>query len=87
MAAKKVESPSKSKKTAVGKQDEPKMLSTVRIKQFINEVKVEFGKIVWPDRKHTVGSTGVVVVLVMLIAIYLGAVDLVLGKFVGYILH
>jgi len=58
-----------------------------RLKQFVADVKSEFGKIVWPNRKQTIGSTGVVVVLVMLISFYLGAVDLLLGKFIGYVLR
>jgi len=32
------------------------------------------------------GSTGVVIVLVFLVSIYLGAVDLFIGKLVSYIL-
>ena len=60
--------------------------SIANIKQFSSEVKVEFNKIAWPDKKHTMGSTAVVVVLVMLISFYLGAVDLVLGKIVGTLL-
>ena len=60
--------------------------SVENIKQFSSEVKVEFSKIAWPDKKHTMGSTAVVVVLVMLISFYLGAVDLVLGKIIGTVL-
>ena len=58
-----------------------------RLKQFFADVKSEFGKVVWPNKKQTMGSTGVVVVLVMLISFYLGAVDLLLGKFIGYVLR
>ncbi|MBU0479796.1 MAG: preprotein translocase subunit SecE [Proteobacteria bacterium] len=57
-----------------------------QISEFATEVKVEFGKIAWPNKKHTVGSTMVVVVLVAIMAVYLGAVDLFLGKLIGYIL-
>ena len=60
--------------------------SLTRAKEFFGEVKSEFKKIVWPDRKVTVGSTGVVIVLVFLVSIYLGAVDLFVGKIVSYIL-
>lgn len=58
-----------------------------RAKEFAAGVKSEFGKIVWPSRKHTMGSTAVVVIFVILISFYLGAVDLVLGKFIGLFLH
>jgi preprotein translocase subunit SecE len=58
-----------------------------QIKQFANEVKNELGKVAWPEKKHTIGSTAVVVVLVMLISIYLGGVDLLLGSIVSAILR
>ena len=85
MAAKKVERTKKVKSAPVV-HAESKQFSLARIKQFVNEVKAEFGKIVWPDKKVTMGSTGVVIVLVFIISIYLGAVDLLIGRLVSYIL-
>ncbi len=67
--------------------DGPNKYSIARIKEFSGEVQREFNKIAWPDKKHTLGSTGVVVVLVMIISCYLGAVDLLLGKLIGFILN
>jgi len=86
MAAKKPERSSKNKAVAA---DEPAVqkFSPARIKEFSGEVKSEFKKIVWPDRKVTMGSTGVVIVLVFLVSVYLGAVDLFIGKLVSYILR
>ena len=60
--------------------------SVDQIKKFFGEVKIEFSKITWPDKKHTIGASGVVVVLVTLISIYLGTVDLVLGKIISSVL-
>lgn len=57
-----------------------------RVKEFAADVKSEFGKIVWPDKKQTMGSTAVVVVFVIMISFYLGAVDLLLGKMIRFIL-
>lgn len=57
-----------------------------KTKLFLEEVRGEFDKIVWPDKKHTMGTTVVVVVLVFIISFYLGAVDLVLGKLVEFVL-
>lgn len=74
------------KKDAEGVAKEPSKFSLSQIKQFIDEVKSEFDKITWPTRKHTMSSTLVLVVLVILLSIYLGAVDLVLGKIVSSIL-
>ena len=57
-----------------------------QIGEFTGEVKTEFGKIAWPDKKHTAASATVVIILVVIMALYLGAVDLFIGKLVGYIL-
>ena len=77
-------------KTKKGKKDvetQPSNLSPSQIKKFIEEVKVEFSKIVWPDRKVTLSLTGVVVVLSIIVSIYLGSVDFLLGKLVSSILR
>jgi len=58
-----------------------------RTRQFIQEVKNEFAKIVWPEKKATFGLTGFVLVLVFIISIYLGSVDLLLGKIVSLVLQ
>ena len=61
--------------------------SPAAIRQFIHEVQVEFNKVVWPDRKVTMGLTGFVMLLVFVVSIYLGSVDLLLGKLVTMILR
>ena len=61
--------------------------SPTQIKNFVGEVKTEFLKIVWPDKKMTLGLTGVVVVLTVVISIYLGSVDLLLGKVISSFLR
>jgi len=78
---------SKSKKSGATKTEKPSPYSPAEIKKFIGEVKVEFTKIVWPDRKVTLGLTGIVVVLTIVVAVYLGTVDLLLGKLVTYLLR
>lgn len=77
----------KSKKSSAVKTEGPSPFSPAQIKKFIEEVKVEFLKIVWPDKKMTLGLTGVVVVLTIVISIYLGSVDLLLGKAVASFLR
>ena len=57
------------------------------IREFYYEVVAEFKKIVWPDRKVTVGLTGFVVVLTVVLSIYLGSVDFFLGKLVSMVLQ
>lgn len=76
----------KEKKGVAAKSTEPSVFSPVQIKKFVEEVKAEFLKIVWPDKKMTLGLTGIVVLLTVVISIYLGAVDLLLGQGVGALL-
>lgn len=77
----------KMKKTVEAERGEPKKFQIAQIKQFAGEVRNEFEKIAWPDKKHTMASTGVVIVIVILLSFYLGAVDMILGKLISYILH
>jgi preprotein translocase subunit SecE len=54
--------------------------------QFLREVKVELKKVVWPTRKQTIGSTVVVLVLTIIIALFLGIVDMGLSSLVRMVL-
>jgi preprotein translocase subunit SecE len=56
-------------------------------KRFIEEVKIELGKVTWPTRKETVATAWVVVVIIVFISLYLGACDVVLAKLMRLILH
>ena len=53
--------------------------------QFLNEVKIELGKVVWPKFEELVGSTIIVLVLVAAFALYLGALDLGLSQLAQYV--
>ena len=53
---------------------------------FLQEVRSELKKVHWPTRKETYAATGVVLVIVGLVALYLGLVDLVLAQFVKAVL-
>jgi len=55
--------------------------------QFLREVRVELRKVTWPSRKQTIGSTIVVIVLVLIISIFLGLVDMGLSSLVNIVLH
>ena len=50
--------------------------------QFLREVKIELKKVTWPSRKQTIGSTAVVILLVMIISLFLGIVDVGLSSLV-----
>lgn len=72
---------------ADGGAEEKISFSPARIREFFREVQVEFNKVVWPDKKVTTGLTGFVLLLVIVISIYLGSVDLLLGKIVTMVLR
>ena len=50
--------------------------------QFFREVRVELKKVTWPSRKETIASTSVVLITVILVAFYLGIVDLGLSRLI-----
>ena len=58
-----------------------------KVKKFLNEVKIEIKKVVFPSKDELIGSTWVVIVTVLLISIFLGIVDLGLSKLVGIALR
>lgn len=54
---------------------------------FLREVKVEVKKVTWPSRKQTMGSTLVVIILVIIVSGFLGVVDVSLSGLVSFALH
>jgi len=54
--------------------------------QFFEESKVEIKKVVWPTRKETVTTCIAVLVVSVVIALYLGVVDLAFSKIVEVVL-
>ena len=58
-----------------------------RIKEFVQDVLVEFRKVTWPSRPELINSTTVVIVVTVVIAFFLGGVDIGLTKLVERILH
>ena len=55
--------------------------------QFLSEVKGEVKKVTWPSRKEAMGGTAVVLLVVLIMAIFLGLVDLLLSKIVEALLN
>ena len=58
-----------------------------RIKEFAQDVLVEFRKVTWPSRQELINSTTVVIVVTVVLAFFLGGVDIGLTKLVERILH
>ncbi|MGD9239332.1 MAG: preprotein translocase subunit SecE, partial [Desulfobacterales bacterium] len=55
--------------------------------QFLREVKIELKKVTWPSRKQTIGSTVVVIALIILISLFLGSVDIGLSSLIRAVLQ
>ena len=55
--------------------------------QFLREVKAELKLVTWPTRKDTMGVTAVVIVLVTIVAFFLGVVDIGLSKLIRFVLQ
>jgi preprotein translocase subunit SecE len=52
-----------------------------KISDFFQDVKLELKKVVFPTRKEVIGSTWVVIISVLIASVFLGLVDMSLGKF------
>ena len=58
-----------------------------RIKEFVQDVLVEFRKVTWPSRPELINSTTVLFVVTVVLAFLLGGVDIGLTKLAERILH
>jgi len=55
--------------------------------QFLRECRVELKKVKWPTRKELLASTAVVIVLVLVVALFLGLIDLGLVRIIRSIVR
>ena len=58
-----------------------------KIAEFLQQVKAELQKVTWPTRKETYGSTVVVIVLVLMVAVFLWVVDSALSTLIQTLLN
>jgi preprotein translocase subunit SecE len=58
-----------------------------RIQEFSREVLAEFRRVTWPSRSELVNSTVVVIAVTVVLAFFLGGVDIVLARVVERILR
>jgi len=58
-----------------------------RTTTFLSEVKAEVKKVVFPSRQETIGSTGVVIVFVLILGIFLSVFDTVWLQVVGVVIR
>lgn len=76
-----------SSKNVAAEKDQASPFAPAQIKKFVGEVQAEFSKITWPDKKVTLGLTGMVVLLTIIVSAYLGTVDVILGKLISLVLR
>ena len=53
---------------------------------FFEQSKMELKKVVWPDKQETISTSSAVLLLVVVLALFLGIVDLCLAKLIAAIL-
>jgi preprotein translocase subunit SecE len=58
-----------------------------RVREFVQEVLLEFRRVTWPTRQELINSTVVVLALTVIVAFFLGGVDIGLSKLVQRILR
>jgi preprotein translocase subunit SecE len=54
-----------------------------KIRQFLREVRAEMEKVTWPSRDEVRAATIVIIILVLILAAYIGAVDFVVSRVLG----
>jgi len=55
--------------------------------QFLNEVRLELSKVVWPKIDEWIGSTIVVLILVFIFALYLKGIDMGFSHLIRYVIE
>jgi len=49
-----------------------------RVKNFLAESQFEMRKVVWPSKDETIKTTGIIIVVVIILSLLLGLIDLIL---------
>ena len=49
-----------------------------RLRSFVAEAQFEMRKVVWPTRDETIKTTGIIILVVILLSLLLGLIDLIL---------
>jgi preprotein translocase subunit SecE len=56
-----------------------------RLIKFVKEVRNELKRVSWPSREEIRGSTTVVIVIVLILAVFIGLVDRALTYLISFI--
>lgn len=58
-----------------------------KVNKYFNDTMQELKKVAWPSKEELIGSTIVVVVMSILVAVFIGVVDQVLNKLVNLLIE
>ena len=58
-----------------------------KIANFLTEVKIELTKVSWSTRQELIGATGVVIVITLILAVYIGIVDISLSRLLTFMIQ
>ena len=58
-----------------------------KVNGFFSEVRTEMGKVTWPTREELIGSTGVVLMTMFIIVVFVGVADLLFSFFLSHLLR
>lgn len=54
---------------------------------FLQEVKAELKKVVWPKREETIRLTGMVILISLIVGLYIGGLDILFIKITELIIN
>ena len=57
------------------------------IRKFFSEVRAEMGKVTWATREELIGSTGVVLMTMLILSTFIGISDFILSHALSIILR
>ena len=55
--------------------------------RFLSEVRTELKKVSWSTKKELISSTGIVIITVFLLALFIGAVDFIISRAVNLVIR
>ncbi len=58
-----------------------------KVKNFFSEVRTEMGKVTWSTREELIGSTGVVLMAMMILSSFIGVADFVFSQVLSRVLR
>ncbi|NPV54081.1 MAG: preprotein translocase subunit SecE [Firmicutes bacterium] len=57
-----------------------------RVGRFLRDVRAELKKVAWPNRKELISYTVIVIISVMIVAAFIGLIDLVFSQILRLII-